>query len=188
MEYQGMPGEELYQLFINGDNTAFEELVALYEDDVARFINGIVRDYHEAKHLTIETFSQLILNRKKFDGSSSLKTYLFAIGKNLSMRYMKKRGREQHIAYDDIAEAVPDESETPENIIERRETNHLLHAAISELKKEHRVILTLLYFEDMSYLQAGRAMNKSETQIRGLAHRAKAALKKHLEDSGHAWS
>jgi len=183
-----MTGENLYELFISGDDAAFEQLVALYEDELARFINGFVRDYHEAKHLTIETFSQLILNKKKFDGNSSLKTYLFAIGKHLSMRHMKKRGKEQHVAYDEISGALADESEAPENIVERREVNHLLHKAIAALKKEHRTVLMLLYFEDMSYLQAGRAMNKSETQIRGLAHRAKAALKKQLEDGGHSWT
>ena len=81
-------GEELYSCFLDGDNTAFEKLVALYENELSRFIYGIVRDYHETEHLTIDTFAQLALNRKPFEGKSTLKTYLFGIAKNLTMQHM----------------------------------------------------------------------------------------------------
>jgi DNA-directed RNA polymerase specialized sigma24 family protein len=37
----------------------------------------------------------------------------------------------------------------------------------------------------MSYLEAGRVMYKNVRQIEGLARRAKAALKKRLEDDGY---
>jgi len=185
---KNMSGEELYELYLGGDDAAFESFVAMYEDELARFINGMLRDSREAQHLTVETFSQLILNKKKFAGGSSIKTYLFAIGKNIALRHIKKRGKEQHISYEEIAEKAHDESGTPGDIVERRESRHLLHNAILKLKEDHRVVLTLIYFEDMSYMQAGRFMGKSETQIRGLAHRAKAALKKELEGSGHSWT
>jgi len=52
------------------------------------------------------------------------------------------------------------------------------------LKDDHYTVLKLLYFKDMSYLQAGKAMNKSEKQIKHLAFRAKAALKRILEKDG----
>jgi RNA polymerase sigma-70 factor (ECF subfamily) len=189
MEIENMSGEELYNLFLGGSEPAFEKLVELYQDELARFINSMLRDYQEAKYLTIETFAQLVLNKKKFDGNSTIKTYLFAIGKNLALRCIRKRAKEQqHIPYEEIAEVLSDENETPDNIVERKDTQHLLRDAVSKLKKDHRVVLTLIYFEDMSYIQAGNFMGKSETQIRGLAHRAKAALKKQLETYGHTWS
>jgi DNA-directed RNA polymerase specialized sigma24 family protein len=46
-------------------------------------------------------------------------------------------------------------------------------------------VLLLLYFEDMSYREAGKAMNKSEKQIKHLAFRAKKALKKKLESMNY---
>jgi len=175
-------GEELYHRFLGGDNSAFEKLVALYEDDLSRFIYGFVQDYHETEHLTIETFAQLALNRKPFKGESTLKTYLFGIAKNLTAQHMKKRKRDQHISFEEVAELDIGDSESIQDILEKEEASSSLRDAMRELKKEYHAVLILLYFENMSYRQAGYAMNKSEKQIKDLAYRAKATLKRKLEN------
>ena len=177
---QNISAEELFELVLSGDNDAFERLIFLYEDELSRFIYLMVCDYHEAEHLAIETFARFFLNRKKFDGKSSVKTYLFAIGKNITLRHLKKRGRERHLAFEDAVEMQIGEGETPQSVLERGENKRYLTEAMRDLKEDYRKVLLLLYFEDMSYLQAGRAMDKSEKQIKNLAYRAKAALKKIL--------
>ena len=184
-EAEDITGEELYSRFFEGDKGAFDELVELYEHELAAFINGFVHDYHEAKHLMIETFAQLVVSGGKFAGKSSLKTYIFTIGKNLALRYRKMRAHfaEQHISYEDAIEALVDENDAPENFMEREENKRHLHEAIKDLKAEYREVLEFLYFEDMSYAEAGRIMKKSEKQISNLAYRAKAALKKKLENA-----
>jgi len=178
-----LTGEELYRRFLAGDSRAFEDLVAMYEDDVSRFIYGYVRDYHETEHLAIDTFTQLALNRKAFQGKSALKTYLLGIAKNLAAQHMRKRKREQHISFEEIAELKIDNGESIYVIVEKNERNTVLKEAMRELKQEYHAVLLLLYFEGMSYKQAGKVMNKSERQVKDLAYRAKAALKKKLEGS-----
>jgi len=185
---QNISGEELYRRFLDGDNGAFEEFVSLYKDELSCFIYGIIHDYHETEHLMIESFANLVLNNKKFDGKSSIKTYLFAIGKNLSMQLLKKRGREQHLSFEEAVEMPVDGGETLYSILERDENRQYLYKAMQELKEEYHAVLVLLYFEDMSYIQAGRAMNKSEKQIKNLAYRAKEALKMKLENKGYTYS
>ena len=177
-------GEELYQQFLNGDKDAFEKLVFLYEDELSRFIYKKVLDYHETEHLTIDTFTQLALNKKPFLGKSSIKTYLFAIANNLTMRHLRKRGREQHLSFEEAASIIHDEGETPYSALEKSENKQYLQDAMRDLKEEYHAVLVLLYFEEMSYSQAGQAMNKSERQIKDLAYRAKGALKKKLENMG----
>jgi len=177
---QDKTGEELYFRYLSGDDNAFEEFVKLYEDELARLINSIVSDYYETKHLTVETFAQLALNVKKFEGRSSIKTYLFAIGKNLSTQYIKKRARERHISYEEIMQTFVPDGELPHHYFEREENRRQLHDIMLSLKEEYKTVLIHLYFEDMSYKQAGQAMNKSEEQIKHLAYRAKIALKKKL--------
>jgi len=172
-------------MFLAGDTDAFEELVAMYEDELSRFIYGIIHDYYETKHLVIETFAQLAIHGGKFAGKSSLKTYLFTIGKNTASRHLKLRGREQHLSFDEAVAIPIDEDETPERFVEREENKQRIHRTLQELKEEHRVVLALLYFEDLSYRQVGRAMNKSEQQIKQLAYRAKLALRKKLAEDGY---
>ncbi|MCL2164174.1 MAG: sigma-70 family RNA polymerase sigma factor [Oscillospiraceae bacterium] len=180
-----MSGEELYRLFLNGDEDAFTGLVALYQDGLAHFINRIVNDRHEAEHLTIETFAKLAVGGKAFAGKSSLKTYLYTIGKNLALKTVKARGREQHLSYEDVVGVLDGGEETPDIQVEREERRQMLHKTMSYLSDDHRAVLALLYFEGMSYVQAGRAMNKSEKQIKHLAYRAKASLKKKLDSSDY---
>ena len=186
-EENAVSGEELYERFLDGDKDAFDGLVSLYQNELAAFINSFVHDYHEAKHLMIETFAQLIISGGKFAGKSSLKTYIFTIGKNLALRYRKMRASEQHISYEDAIGSLVDDEDTPEHFMELEENKQYLHDAINDLKEEYREVLELLYFEDMSYLEAARVMDKTEKQISNLAYRAKAALKKKLENVGFTY-
>ena len=170
-----------------GDESCFEEIVALYENELAHFIYGMVRDCHETKQLVIETFARLAVWGGKFEGKSSLKTYVFTIGKNLAAGHLKKRAKESHLSFEEAAGLLAAEGESPYDLIEREENRLLLRGAMDGLKENYRAVLLLLYFEDMSYIQAGKAMNKSERQIRDLAYRAKAALKKELEREGFTY-
>jgi len=156
-------------------------LVNMYEDELSQFIYGTIRDYHETEHLVVDTFTQLVLNRKAFKGNSTLKTYLFGIAKNLMSQHMRKRRREQHLSFEEIANLNFDNNETMQAMVEKNDQKDNLIAAMRELKKEYHAVLLLLYFEGMSYRQAGEAMNKSEKQVKDLAYRAKIALKKKLE-------
>ena len=187
VEERRKTGEELYRRYMAGDENSFEEIVAMYENELAHFIYGIVGDYHESKHLTIETFARLAVGGEKFGEKSSLKTYVFAIGKHLAVRHVKKRANERHLSFEEAAGVFAGESESPYDMLEREENRRLLHGAMEGLKENYRAVLLLLYFEDMSYIQAGEIMNKSERQIRDLAYRAKAALKKKLESEGFTY-
>jgi RNA polymerase sigma-70 factor (ECF subfamily) len=180
-------GEDLYARFLEGDKEAFEKIVEVYENDLYIFINSIVRDYHEAKHLCIETFARLALSGGKFEGRSSLKTYLFTIGRNLSSRYLKMRAKEQHLSYEDAIDTLNTNEMTPDKFMEQEENKKYLLDAMQELKEDYCTVLQLLYFDDMSYTEAGIAMKKSVDQISNLAYRAKAALKKKLENAGFVY-
>jgi RNA polymerase sigma-70 factor (ECF subfamily) len=175
-------GEEIYRRFLDGDDSALEKLVDLYGQNLTRFISGFVNDPVAAEELTIDAFAELALKRTRFAGRSSLKTWLFSIGKHLALNFLKKHKKERHLPLDEIWEiAVPQSPETDLFMEERR---HQVHGAMRTLKVDHSEVLRLLFFEDMSYVEAGIRMNKTETQVRGLAHRAKRALKKILEHGG----
>ena len=184
---QDIPGEELYRRYLDGDSDAFSELVALFENELYYYINGIVQDSHEAKHIMIDAFASLAVGGGNFEGRSSIKTYLFTIGKNLALKYLKMRSKEQHISFEEITEILPDSGDQPDKVLETKENQQKVHEAMMELKEDYRVVLVLLYFEDMSYKEASLIMNKNVNQISVLAHRAKAALKKRLENKGFAY-
>jgi len=179
MEPEPLSGEELYERFRKGDLSAFEELVEVYKEPLFSFIKGIVTDWHDAEDLLIETFAQLALSTSQFEGRASLKTYIFTIGRNLAVKHLKTHRRGGFVPYDDALNALIDD-DTPERSFERQENKRALHEALKTLKEQYRVVLELLYFEDMSYTEAAAAMHKSVDQVNNLAYRAKAALRKRL--------
>jgi RNA polymerase sigma-70 factor (ECF subfamily) len=179
-------GADLYRGFCAGDEAAFEELVALYRDNLTSYINGFVCDKHEAEELAVDAFAELAIGRN-YKGRSSLKTYLFAIGRHLAAHHVKWYRNIETIPLDGIISEIirsgsGSESENPlEADFLREEQKEQLHAAMRALKPDYREVLYLVYFENMSYKDAGNIMRKTEKQITNLTHRAKASLKKLLE-------
>lgn len=174
-------GEEILHRYHNGDDRAFTELFALYQEGLYSYLLNIVNDKHEAENIMIETFARLAVFGDKFAGRSSLKTYLYTIGKNLAIRYIKMRDRNRHISFEEAIWALADDGDSPEDVLEREESIQKLRYAVSLLNDDYKTVLELLYFEDMSYRQAAKVMSKSEKQINNLAYRAKLTLKSKLE-------
>jgi RNA polymerase sigma-70 factor (ECF subfamily) len=177
-------GADLYRCFCAGNEAAFEELVALYRDNLTSYINGFVGDKHEAEELALDAFAELAIGRN-YKGRSSLKTYLFAIGRHLAAHHVKRYRNTETIPLDELISELIRSGSERENTIEaeylRGEQKEQLHAAMQTLKAEYREVLYLVYFENMSYKDAGNIMQKTEKQITNLTHRAKSSLKKLLE-------
>ncbi len=67
----------------------------------------------------------------------------------------------------------------------RRDERRALFQAIERLKPDYAEVLHLLYFEEMSYLEAGGVMKKSQKQIENLAMRARQALRAIMTKEGY---
>lgn len=63
----------------------------------------------------------------------------------------------------------------------KNEEKRTLHKAIAGLPQDYATVIHLLYFEDMSYSEAGAVMKKSRKQIENLIMRARAALHATME-------
>ena len=177
----GQTAEDLYKRYQEGDQAAFEALIALFEADLSAFINNLIGDRYEAKHLMLESFARLAVNGR-YMGRSSVKTYLYTIARNLTMDYRKAQSREQHISFDELIGSQAADGENPAQHLEQEENRQRIHAVMQELKEEYRIVLELLYFEDLSRTEAALRMHLSTKQISDLAFRAKKSLKKKLEN------
>ncbi len=175
----------LYDKFLQGDHTALEELIGIYKESLTLFLYGYLNNMAEAEDMMIDVFAQLVFSAGKFRGHSTLKTYLFAIGRNEALRYLKKH--KQHLALDEISEDALCDEAVSEFALLQQEGHRQLYHCMRKLHAEYRDILLLLYFENMSYKDAARVMKKSEKQITNLAYRAKKSLKTALEQEGFSY-
>src|SRR5271157_4511873 len=82
---------EIIQRSLMGNIGAFSILVERYLNAVYKFAYYYVRDYMEAEDITQETFMRAWKHLKKFDQKKNFKTWLFAIAKNASLDFIKKK-------------------------------------------------------------------------------------------------
>ena len=186
LEARNDKGDRLYRRFLDGDVNALAELTELYRESLTQFITGFIGNTGDTEELMLEAFTRVLSDKGNFKWQSSFKTYLFSIGRILALLYLKERKQEDFISVDaDIADRG---GISPETDYLDGERKRQLHEAMQKLKPEHRNVLYLLYFEGMSYAEAGTVMNKGKRQIEGLAYRARASLKKKLESEGFTYA
>lgn len=170
-------GFETYQRFLDGDEKALDDLITIYRTPLTAFINGFVKDADTAESLMIDVFVELVRSKGAFRGNSNLKTYLFAIGRNKALRHLKQRKNYDFVSLDEVENYILSDRPLEEEVSGKMQ-KEAIRNAMSALLPAYKEVLYLLYFEEMSYEQAGKVLHKSVKQITNLAYRAKQALKK----------
>jgi len=172
--------ENLYYDYLDGDSSALNELLLRYDESLNLFIFSFVKNEEDAEELALDTFSRLAASDKVFQGKSTFKTWLFAIGRNLAIQFLRKHRLKTDPGG---AENVPDR-ETPDIPMLNKERNRQLYLAMNQIKAEYRQALYLKYFEDMGVTEIAKVIDKSERQVSDLIYRGKQSLKKILEEEG----
>ncbi|MCI9449927.1 MAG: RNA polymerase sigma factor [Clostridiales bacterium] len=174
-------GASSYRRFTEGDESGFVEIVRDYKDGLILYLNSFVRDVRIAEELAEDTFVKLGIKKPKNFEKASFKTWLYTIGRNTAIDYIRHTARKRIISLDDLPDAADDAYSLEESYI-HEENKRQLHHAIGELKSEYRQVLTLIYFEDMTCKEAAKIMKKSTHNIEALVSRARKALKVKLEE------
>lgn len=169
---------QYYRQFLAGDESALVQLIRDYRDGLMLYLNGVVLDLHVAEELTEDTFLKLVLKKPRFSARCSFKTWLYTIGRNLALDYLR-RNRKSTLCLDDCPE-IPDEADDLERRYIQQENQILLHHAMKKLKPEYRQVLWLVYFEGFRCAEVGKIMGKSEATTQTLVSRARYALKQKL--------
>lgn len=168
-----------YRRFLDGDESGFVEIIRDYKNGLIFYLNGFVCDLHIAEELAEDTFVKIVIRKPRFSGRSSFKTWLYAIGRNVAIDYLKKRSRHREIPIDEIR-GMTDEEADFENEFLREERRITVHRAMCRLKAEYRQILWLTYFEGFSNKEAAAVMKKKVHSIETLVSRARQALREEL--------
>ena len=86
-------GESSYRRFLAGDNEGMHDLICMYRTGLIMYLNSFVQNIHTAEELTEDIFLELMIKRPVFSGKSSFKTFLYAIGRNITSKYLRKHSK-----------------------------------------------------------------------------------------------
>jgi RNA polymerase sigma-70 factor (ECF subfamily) len=175
-------GASSYHCFLAGDDEGLHDIICEYRTGLILYLNSFVQNIRTSEELTEDTFAELAIHCPKYSEKSSFKTWLYAIGRNITAKYLSKH-KKLSIVPLESQEYLADEADL-EGIYIKSEQKRNVHKALHSLKSEYRQVLYLSYFEEFSNAETALIMKKSKRQIEALLYNAKKALKSELERSG----
>ena len=177
-----------------GDPQAFARLVALHESMVWNLAARLLGDPEEARDVAQDVFLQVYRTLARFEGRSSLKTWIYRIVVNQChnrRRFWMRRARkgtralEELTAADEIrlAESRPGRDD-PYEQLRRRERQRRVQAALLELSFAHRTVLLLHEVEGLSCEAIAATLQVREGTVKSRLARAREALRRRLAQRG----
>ncbi|MBI4951509.1 MAG: sigma-70 family RNA polymerase sigma factor [Myxococcales bacterium] len=188
----------LLERLLARDETAFLELVDRYHGALVRTAGTFVRSRAVAEEVAQETWQGLLEALPRFEGRSSLKTFLFRILANRARTRGVREARNVPLAAEEESDgdalarrfaegggwAEPPgrwEVETPQALLERREALAALGTALEGLPPQQRAVVILRDVEGFDSDEVCNMLELSETNQRVLLHRGRTRLRGELE-------
>ena len=158
----------------------FDELYHTHGKPVYRFLLALTGDEGQAEELLQETFYQAFLHIDRFEGRSSLHTWLCCIGKNAWLRECRRRSRYADTPYEELK--LTDPTPTPEEATLRREQNQRLRQAVLALEDPQREVFILHAYGGLKLKEIAALHQKSESWARVTYFRARKTIQEVLSD------
>ena len=176
-------GASSYRRYLNGEESAFDDIMKELFDGLVFFVNRYVRDTGVAEDIAIDVFAELVAHPGRFNFKVTLKTYLFMLGRSRALNYIKRRNKVQTIDLDEVENEVIERVLLEDKIL-ADEKKRIVNAALDKLPEEMKVVIHLIYFEELSYEEAAKIMKKNKKQVDNLLYRAKKELRTILGKEG----
>ena len=165
-----MDDDAVWELARNGDEQMFYELVRRYERPLFGFLARRAGDPTRAEDLFQDVFMIIHRNRWKYSGRGHFRAWLYAIALNLLRSQARKAAREMQLSaaapkvQDEAGEVTGDPGESfpddmvpqPAEVSARSEETHEIQAAIDALPREHRDIVILRVYQQLSFEEIAR--------------------------------
>ena len=156
-----------------------DELLCAEYEALYRYVLALCRNDTEAQDITQETFLKAMNAADRFEGNSSLYTWLCAIARNLWLNRCRKAKREVP-AVMDLSDSAP----TPEQCILNADLSMQVHQILHKLNEPYKEVFSLRVFGQLSFAQIAQVFSKTESWARVTYHRARKMIMDAMRKEG----
>lgn len=185
-----LPDGSLARIVLDGDQSAFEQLVQRYHAPLFNFICHFLGDYDMACDVLQQVFLRFYISLPKLGTNEPFKAWLFQVARNCCVDELRRRHRYAiHFSQLEVENAdgelsilgdIPDPGPLPEELLERRDLQAHLCQAIESLPPKFRAVVVLRYTSQLSFSEIGKTLSMPEATAKTYFHRAKVLLRKIL--------
>lgn len=173
-----------------GDTQAFDELVVKYTPKLYGLIYHMTSNREDTHDLLQDVFAKAYRSLKRFQDRSAFYTWIYSIAVNMTLNFLKKRGRQRKISLDDLDLAVENDEEfieatsrtDPAREANLHELQQRLNAAMQQLSEDHRTVVTMHDIQGLPHGEISRILGVSEGTVRSRLHYAHRQLQNFLEE------
>ena len=187
--------QQLIEALIARDRGAWRRFVEQFQGLVYARVARTSAEFHlrldpaELEDICAEVFAGLIANDyaslRRFEGRSSLATWLSVIARRVAIRAMTKRAAAPNVTeIEGLSESASEQlsgSDSLHRMINVEETDRLL-AKLNELNDADQFILRSFYLDGLSYLEISQRMEISTNTVGPKLQRAQQRLRQLLEE------
>lgn len=185
-----MPDAILANLVLDNNQQAFETLVKRYSTPLFNFICRFLGDYDLACDVLQQVFLRFYTSLPRLGTREPFKSWLFQVARNCCVDEVRRKRRYAlHFSQLEVENSdgelsclndIPDPGPLPEELMERRDLQQMLRAAIQALPPKFRSVVLLRYASQLSFAEIGQVLNMPEATAKTYFHRAKVLLRKTL--------
>jgi RNA polymerase sigma-70 factor (ECF subfamily) len=172
-----------------GDRREFARLVDAYSGPLYRLALKMLGNASDAEDALQNTFLKAFQHVDKFEGRSSLSTWLYRIASNEALMMLRKRHPETSFSdmtpededirnYDPVQ--LTDWCCLPEEELLSAEARTTLDRAVEHLPETLRIVFVLRDIEDLSIQETSQVLSLSETAVKTRLLRARLRLREEL--------
>jgi RNA polymerase sigma-70 factor, ECF subfamily len=172
------PDSALLAAAAGGDGKAFASLVERHYDIIYRVVWRATSDHADTEDIVQEAFLKLWNNPSQIRHGVALRGWLMRVATNLAIDRARRKQASNIDAQPEIEASGPDALDQVLGDRSARDIN----SALARLPERQRLALSLVYFENMSNIDAAAAMEISVEAIESLLARGRRALKADLKD------
>jgi RNA polymerase sigma factor (sigma-70 family) len=173
-----------------GDATAFDQLVVKYTPRLYGLVYNMTSNHEDTNDLLQDIFSKAYKAIRGFRGKSSFYTWIHSIAVNMTLNFLKKRGRRFQLSLDDVDASIQNDKEfleatastSPVREADLSELQKRLNEAMMKLSDEHRAVVTMFHIQGMPHAEISKILRVSEGTVRSRLFYANRQLQNYLDE------
>ena len=174
----------------SGDTLAFDQLVVRYSPRLYGMIYHMTSNKEDANDLTQDVFAKAYRSLNSFRGRSSFYTWIYAIGTNMTLNFLKKRNRRAAWSLDNLDSGIQNDeamvdlahAANPRHQSDLNELQKKLNEAMQSLSNAHRAVVTMFDIQGIPHAEISKILKVSEGTVRSRLFYAHRQLQGHLEE------
>ena len=174
----------------SGDTSAFDQLVIRYSPRLYGMIYHMTSNKEDANDLTQDVFAKAYRSLRRFRGRSSFYTWIYAIGTNMTLNFLKKRNRRAAWSLDNLDSGIQNDeamvdlahAANPRHQSDLNELQKKLNEALQSLSNRHRAVVTMFDIQGIPHAEISKILKVSEGTVRSRLFYAHRQLQGHLEE------